>query len=121
MEGFARIPGASPREVLGKIADDYRGLRYIGTPNGVYLDHEIFSQSDGQLPEGWPQDEWPRWRASYAVWKAVRGLKAIYLRFGWRTDAVEQTRFDRAAFLEKRAEYWQEIVVPLLELEEQAA
>lgn len=119
VEGYAHLTGEAPREVLGRLAEDYRRLKSIGTPNGVYFDHEFFSESGGQPPEDYSDVEKRRWKASYDIWAAVHCIKDLYLEFGWDVEATEQTEFRRDEFLERRAMYWEELVIPLLRIEDE--
>ena len=99
--------------------DKYRRLEYLGTPKTIDFNYDLFSESGGQPPKDWGADDVRRWRAQYNVWAAVRKLKDFYLEYRWDVERVEQRRFRRDGFLEKRAEYWKYVVELLIKIDEE--
>lgn len=118
-----------PRQVIGELIEHYRRLDYLFTPRWgrgeVDFSSSLFSEAEldpvtgeAQPPEGWTQPgEAEKFRAMYAVWRATRGIKDIYLECHWDTEAREQPDFRRDEFLRKRAVYWANVVEPLIEVE----
>ncbi|KAI0486983.1 hypothetical protein F4859DRAFT_467833 [Xylaria cf. heliscus] len=117
--GYFHVTGASPREVLSPIIDDYRKLKHLATPKGIDFSDPSYASSGGVPPKDLRPDEQRRWVASYAVWAATQKLRDIYLECGWDVDAIEQTTFSLDEYLSKREAYWREIVEPLIEVEKE--
>lgn len=116
---YFHVPAEPPHNVLGPIIDKYRNLHYLGTPAGIDHNHALFSESDGHPPVDWGETDRRRWRSQYDVWAAVRKLKEVYLECGWDVNALEQTRFRRDEFLERRATYWEQVVEPLRRMDQE--
>ncbi|KAK5739016.1 hypothetical protein LTR17_005534 [Elasticomyces elasticus] len=110
VDDYSHVPAVSPREAFGPLIKEYRSLNYLGAPNGMEFNEELFSESGGEAPADWGLESARRWRMQYDEWFAVRKLKAIYLECGWDPDAVEQIDFRRSEFLQKRGKYWREEV-----------
>lgn len=53
------------------------------------------------------------YEADLRVWKAKCRIAEVYLECGWDVDAIVQTQFRRAEFVEKRAKHLSEVVEPL--------
>ncbi|KAI1421367.1 hypothetical protein F5Y12DRAFT_790072 [Xylaria sp. FL1777] len=98
-DGYSHVAGASPREVLSPIIDDYHNFRHLATPQGFNYAYGLFANSGGVKPDGWRPDEQQKWEAAYAVWEATQKLRDLYLECGWDVDAVEQTGFNLEEFL----------------------
>jgi hypothetical protein len=62
------------------------------------------------------------WEAQYAVWRAVRRIKDLYIQCDWDLEKPVrgQGNFRRDEFLQKREVYWRETVEPLIQEEEEA-
>lgn len=118
---YSHVAGASPREVLSPVMEDYRRLRYLATPRGVDFSPAEYSDSGGTPPPGWSTDERRRWKASYSVWEATQKLREFYLECGWDVDAVEQMNFRLDEFLAKRETYVRDVLEPLMRAEEETA
>lgn len=58
------------------------------------------------------------YQAKYNVWKAMRGLKDIYLDCGWNVNTVNQDSFRRSEFIERRRRYLQDVIDPLREMQD---
>lgn len=105
--------------------DHYRRLDYLATPAGeLDFSSPLFADApldpvtgEAQPPTDWDADDATRWRAQYALWRATRGIKDIYLECGWDIESREQSDFRRDEFLRKRAEYWADVVEPLAQAE----
>lgn len=119
VDDYFHVPAQPPREVLRPIIDKYRRLEYLGTPAGIDHNHALFSESGGQPPEDWNARDRQRWQGQYDIWAAVRKLKEFYLECGWDVEAIEQTRFRRDEFLEKRRTHWEQVVEPLRRIDQE--
>ncbi|KAI0174363.1 hypothetical protein BJ166DRAFT_146092 [Pestalotiopsis sp. NC0098] len=119
-ENYLGVPAQPPRQVLKPVIDKYQHLDYIVRLDG-YVDFSspLFSESGGRPPKDWGPEDARVWEAQYAVWQAVRGIKDIYIDCGWDVDrpVMDQSKFKRDDFLRKRAEYWRDVVEPLIEEE----
>ncbi|KAI1428294.1 hypothetical protein F5Y12DRAFT_732989 [Xylaria sp. FL1777] len=120
VDDYSHLAGASPREVLSPIIDNYRKLRYLASPMGVDWADRLYAGSGGVRPDGWGAHEQGMWEASYAVWEATMKLRDLYLECGWDVDAVEQRSFSLDEFLARRDVYWKDVVEPLLEAQDRA-
>lgn len=73
-------------------------------------------------PETWEKiGSLELYEADHKLWEALCKLADIYLECGWDVDAVVQTGFRRAEFIEKRTKYFDEVVKPLDEEESKAS
>jgi NAD+--asparagine ADP-ribosyltransferase len=109
---YFEVPPVTPREAFQPIIDNYRSLKWLAT-----------GERSSFLPR-WPYIEWPssgkhperahqRYQADYDIWKAMRGLKDVYLDCGWNVHAVEQSSFQRNEFIERKKRYIEDVVAPL--------
>ncbi|KAK4891595.1 hypothetical protein LTR27_009764 [Elasticomyces elasticus] len=112
VNNYFGIPAISPREAFGPIVEDYRKLKHIGTGDLMDWDDEETYMSGGIAPvgQGYTARDALWYGARYREYIAVHGLKDLYLECGWDVDAVNQTRFRRAEFVEKRQKYWEDVV-----------
>lgn len=120
---FSGAPAKPPREVLGPVIEKYQGLDYIARPDGyVNFSSPLFSESGGRPPKDWGPADARLWEAQYAVWRAVRGIRDLYVECGWEVNRPVrgQGSFRRDEFLQKRQDYWRDVVEPLLSAEEEA-
>jgi hypothetical protein len=109
---YFEVPPVTPREAFQPIIDNYRSLKWLAT-----------GERSSFLPK-WPYIEWPSsgkhperahkiYQADHDIWKAMRGLKDVYLDCGWNVHAVEQSSFRRDEFIEKKKRYMEDVVAPL--------
>lgn len=120
-DDYSHVAGASPREVLSPVIEDYRRLKYLATPRGFDFSPAQYADSGGTPPRGWSADEQRRWKASYAVWEATQKLRDFYLEYGWDVGGdVEQRDFRFNEFLAKREVYVRDVLGPLILAEEEA-
>ncbi|KAI0424815.1 hypothetical protein F5Y09DRAFT_323377 [Xylaria sp. FL1042] len=119
-DGYSHVAGASPREVLSPLINDYRKLRHLVTPGGPDFSGGLFADSGGMRPNGWREDEQKKWDTAYAVWQATQKLRDIYLECGWDVDATEQRDFNLEEYLARRDVYWRDVVEPPTEAEQNA-
>lgn len=121
----SHVAALPPRQVVGPLIDRYRRLDYLATPSGqVGFSSPLFADApldpvtgEAQPPKDWDPVDAIKWRAQYAVWRATRGIKDLYLKSGWDVERREQRDFRRDDFLRKRAVYWAEAVEPLVQAE----
>ncbi|ROV96763.1 hypothetical protein VMCG_07905 [Cytospora schulzeri] len=122
---YSHVTALPPRQVIGPLIDRYRRLDNLATPSGeVDFSSPLFAEApldpvtgEAQPPRDWGPVDATKWHAQYAVWRATRGIKDLYLECGWDVDAREQHGFRRDEFLRKRAVYWAEAVEPLVQAE----
>ncbi|KAK5137432.1 hypothetical protein LTR08_009011 [Meristemomyces frigidus] len=111
---YFHVQAKTPREVLNPLINEYSSLNYLGTPEGItQFDDNLFAEYGRQPPDESKEPDCRQFRADYDVWVAVRKLKELYLECGWVVDDVEQPSFRRDEFLEKRANYWTDVVKSL--------
>ncbi|KAK5741363.1 hypothetical protein LTR17_004070 [Elasticomyces elasticus] len=117
VNNYFGVPAISPREVFGPIVEDYRKLKHIGTGDRMDWDDEETYMSGGIAPigQGYTARDALWYGAQYREYIAVHGLRDLYLECGWEVDAVNQTRFRRAEFVEKRQKYWEDVVEVVME------
>jgi len=107
-DNYLGEPAKSPRDALQPLIDKFRSLQYISRPHNSGDDtlYEVVGESyDVTLPDDASEEvrrvvEKMRWD-----WQRSRGLKAIYLKCGWRPDRVDQSAFDHDEFLAQRARH----------------
>ncbi|KUI66078.1 hypothetical protein VM1G_02485 [Cytospora mali] len=122
---YSHVAPLPPRQVIGPLIDHYRRHDYLATPSGqVDFSSPLFAAApldpvtgEAQPPKDWNPVDATKWRAQYAVWRATRGIKDLYLECGWDVEAREQHGFRRDEFLRKRAVYYAETVEPLVQAE----
>ncbi|ROV88189.1 hypothetical protein VSDG_09263 [Cytospora chrysosperma] len=95
---YSHVAALPPRQVVGPLIDHYRRLDYLATPYGqVDFSSPLFADAplnpvtgDAQPPKDWGPVDAIKWRAQYAVWRATRGIKDLYLDSGWDVERREQ-------------------------------
>jgi hypothetical protein len=116
-DNYFEIPPVTPREAFQPMIDNFRSLKWLAT-----------GDRSGFLPK-WPYIEWPssgkhperaheKYQADYDLWKAMRGLKDVYLDCGWDVDAVEQSSFRRDELIERKKRYIEDVIGPLRKAED---
>ncbi|KAI1115463.1 hypothetical protein F5Y14DRAFT_450034 [Nemania sp. NC0429] len=115
---YAHVAGASPREVLAPVIEDYKRLRHIAIPDRVEFSSSFFADSGGVPPREWSAREQRSWKRAYDIWEAMQKLRDFYLECGWDMDGdVDQKDFRLDEFLAKREAYMRDVLGPLIEAE----
>ena len=109
-DNYFQVPPLTPRKAFQPVIDNFRNLNWltIGDWRGIQTKWPW-----NDFPEDWPESDRPSYEADYDVWKAIRGLKDIYIDCGWNVDAIEQTNFRREEFIEKQKRHIEDVVWPL--------
>ncbi|KAI7336593.1 hypothetical protein KC315_g2678 [Hortaea werneckii] len=105
---YFHIQPQSPREALQPLIDKFRGLHYIIVRLDRDTKHQLFEETlNVGVTENFTEDELRRWVGTeyYRYWQISRELKDIYVDCGWEVEYVEQPRFRRQEFLERRRRY----------------
>jgi hypothetical protein len=87
----------SSRDALQPIIAKFRGLHYINKPRWDGSGHELLVLE--------PEPEFLEYPRDIQHEALCRKLRDPYLECGWDVEAVEQTAFRRAEFLEKRRDH----------------
>jgi hypothetical protein len=110
VDEYFELRPVSPRQAFQPLLDKFRGLRRLVAP-----EHGQVNTGQDASPQRWQFGSEAHFRAEIKVWEAMCGLVDIYLECGWDVNAVEQTAFRSAGFIEKRSKYMSEVVEPLQE------
>lgn len=105
---YFHIQPQPPREALQPLIDKLRRLHYIIVRLDGDTNHQLFEETHNVgVTENFTEDELRRWVGTeyYRCWQISRELKDIYVDCGWEVDSVEQPRFRRGEFLERRRRY----------------
>lgn len=111
-DNYFQVPPVSPREAFQPIIDNFRSLDWLAAGSLHSLEPEWRYM---EMPGAGSQE---LYQAKYNVWKAIRGLKDIYLDYGWNVNAVDQNSFWRSEFIERRGRYVQDVVDPLRKMQD---
>lgn len=109
-DDYREVTPLAPREAFQQLIDDFRTLNWLVTGDWHGLQTEW---PWDEFPEDWPESDRPGYEADYDVWKAIRGLRDIYLDCGWNIHTIEQSHFRRDEFVERKKRHMEDVVAPL--------